>query len=133
MLQLRRAQLESQIEADRMRLLRVEARISIIEREGLMPTNEIVVKRIPAVRVAEMRAVAASYEPDSISPVVGPLFDRLCHRLSAARVKFAGPTIAYYDPVDNGVLVHACVPVEPDLQPNAQPRRRRPLCRTARD
>lgn len=115
-LRLRRAELHAQIQADREKLARVEARISIIEREESMPTNEVVVKHIPTVRVAEMRAVASSYEPESIAPVVGPLFEELCGRLGQVGIHPIGPTIAYYEPVDDGVLVHAACPIEPKLR-----------------
>lgn len=114
MLRMRRAELESRVRADIERLARVEARISIIEREGLMPTNEVVIKQIPPVKVVEMRGVAASYEPDSITPVVGPLFEELIQRLEAAGVMPAGPGIAYYEPVSDGVLVHAAFPIGTD-------------------
>lgn len=119
MLQMRRAQLEQQIKADLEKLARVEARISIIEREGLMPTHEIVLKQIPAVRVAEMRAVAASYEPQSITPVVGPLFERLFGTLDVVDFRPAGPSIAYYEALDDGVLVHAAFPVQPGVDPES--------------
>lgn len=49
MLALRRADLEQRIAADRERLVRVEARLRVIEKEGTMPTDEIVVKTVPAV------------------------------------------------------------------------------------
>ncbi|HEX8929640.1 MAG TPA: helix-turn-helix domain-containing protein, partial [Actinomycetota bacterium] len=77
MLRLRRAQLQSQIASDAARLAQVEARLQIIEREGAMPADEVQVKRVPAVRVAELTATAASFEPESITPVIGPLYDEL--------------------------------------------------------
>ncbi len=60
MLRLRRAELEAQVLADGMRLRGVEARIRIIEKEGVMPA-EVIVKPVPAVRVAELSAVAESF------------------------------------------------------------------------
>ena len=39
-----------------------------------MPADDVQIKRIPAVRVAELTAVAASFEPASIGPVIGPLY-----------------------------------------------------------
>jgi DNA-binding transcriptional MerR regulator len=63
MLRLRQAELRSQIAADTSRLAQVEARLRIIEMEGAMPTDDIQVKRIPAVRVAELTATAASLLP----------------------------------------------------------------------
>ena len=47
MLRLRQAELHSQIAADTARLTQVEARLRIIEREGVMPADDVQVKRIP--------------------------------------------------------------------------------------
>jgi DNA-binding transcriptional MerR regulator/effector-binding domain-containing protein len=111
MLRLRRAELENQLTADRARLAAIEARLRSIETEGAMPTNDVQVKRIEPVRVAEVSGVAASFEPVSITPVIGPLFHELHRQLVAAGVTPVGPAIAYYEDVSNGVLVHAAMPV----------------------
>jgi len=113
MLRLRQAELLSQIAADTSRLAQVEARLRIIEMEGAMPADDIQVKRIPAVRVAEMTATAASLEPASITPVIQPLYRELGERLGRAGLAPAGPAIAYYEtaPDGDGVVVHATVPV----------------------
>src|SRR5215211_6522227 len=84
MLRLRQAELQSQIATDTARLAQVEARLQIIEREGTMPADEVQIKPIPGVRVAELTATAASFEPESISPVIQPLYDGLCGRLDQA-------------------------------------------------
>ena len=78
-----------------------------------MKTDDVVVKRVPAVRVAEMSAVVRSYGPEDISPVLGPLFDELCRRLADAGVTPVGPGIAYYEdvPGGDGILAHAAMPV----------------------
>jgi DNA-binding transcriptional MerR regulator len=116
MLRLRRAQLQSQIAADGSRLAQVEARLLIIEMEGAMPAQDVQVKKIPAVRVAELNAAAASLEPDSITPVIRPLYGELGGRLGQAGLAPAGPAIAYYSDVTggDGVLVHATLPVNAD-------------------
>jgi DNA-binding transcriptional MerR regulator len=99
MLRMRRAQLQEQLTADAARLTSVEARLRTIEREGRMSTDDVVVKPVPPARVAELTAVAASYE---------------------GGVRMAGPPIAYYDPAPaesaEAVTVHAAatVAVEPD-------------------
>jgi DNA-binding transcriptional MerR regulator len=118
MLRLRRADLQSQIATDSARLTWVEARLQIIEREGAMPADDVQIKRIPAIRVAELTAIAASFEPESIGPVIQPLYDELCRRLDSAGVTPIGPAIAYYQdsPAGDGILVHAAFPV------NAEPR-----------
>jgi DNA-binding transcriptional MerR regulator len=116
MLRLRQADLQTQIAADAARLIQVRARLDIIEKEGAMPTGDITIKRIPAVRVAELVGRAAGFEPESITPVIGPLYDELCRRLDGAGVTPSGPGIAYYqDRPDGAVLVHAGLPV------NAEP------------
>ena len=116
MLQLRQAELESAIAADTSRLTQVEARLRIIELEGAMPADDIQVKRIPAVRVAELTATAARLDPASINPVIQPLYRELGERLGQAGLTPAGPAIAYYEdvPDGDGVIVHATLPVNAD-------------------
>ncbi|MER5786158.1 MerR family transcriptional regulator [Streptomyces mobaraensis] len=116
MLRLRRAELEAAATAAAARLTQVEARLRSIESEGIMSTHDVVVKGVPAVRVAELSAVAAGYAPEEIGPVVSPLFAELCRRLDEAGVTPAGPGIAYYedDPGGSGgILAHAAFPVGP--------------------
>jgi hypothetical protein len=95
------------------RLAQVEARLVIIEMEGAMPADDIQVKRIPAVRVAELTATAAHLEPAFISPVIQPLYEELGSRLGRAGVVPAGRAIAYYEdaPDGDGVIIHATMPV----------------------
>lgn len=116
MLRLRQAELRSQIATDTARLAQVEARLQVIEREGAMPTDDVQIKRLLRVRVAELSGTAASFEPESISPVIQPLYDELCDRLDRAGLRPTGPAIAYYEdsPDGEGVLVHATLPVDAD-------------------
>ncbi|MDI6100844.1 MerR family transcriptional regulator [Actinoplanes sp. NEAU-A12] len=112
MLRLRRAELAAAVTASTARLAQVEARLRAIESEGHMPSNDVVLKRIPPVRVAELTAVAASYQPQDIGPVINPLYDELFQRLGAAGVKPTGPGVAYYeDAADGGITVHAAIAV----------------------
>lgn len=118
MLRLRQAELQTQISVDTARLAQVEARLRIIESEGAMPADDVQLKRIPPVRVAELAATAASFEPESITPVIGPLYDRLYAQVQEAGLTPAGPGIAYYEHApgdEDAVIVHAAVPV------NAEP------------
>jgi DNA-binding transcriptional MerR regulator len=114
MLRLRQAELQSQITTDTARLAQVEARLQIIEREGAMPADDVQIKRIPGVRVAELTGTAASFEPESITPVVQPLYDELCGWLDRVGLTPTGPAIAWYEdsPDGDGVLVHATLPVD---------------------
>lgn len=118
MLRLRRIELQARIAADADRLGQVETRLRIIESEGRMPTEDVVVKTIPAVRVAELTATAAGFEPDSITPVIQPLYGELMARLAAAEVIPTGSPIAYYDHrPDGSVLVHAGITVPATTAP----------------
>ena len=46
-----------------------------------MSSDEVEVKTVPAVRVAELSAPVGGFEPQFITPVLGPLFDQLMRRL----------------------------------------------------
>jgi len=62
-------------------LAQVEARLQIIEREGAMPADEVQINPISEVRVAKLTGTVGSFEPESISMVIQPLYDELCDRL----------------------------------------------------
>ncbi|MYT75492.1 MerR family transcriptional regulator [Streptomyces sp. cg28] len=112
MLRLRRADLEAEMAAAAARLTQVEARLRSIESEGHMSTEDVVVKHLPRVRVAELTAVATDFEPPSISAVIQPLYDELFRRLDAAGIRPTGPGIARYeDAPGGGIVVHAGVEV----------------------
>lgn len=110
MLRLRRAELEEVLAAAATRLTHVEARLRTIESEGRMAADDVVVKRIPAVRIAELTGTAASFGPEHIGPVISPLYDELTRRLAAAGVAVTGPGVAYYEDApqgDGAITVHA--------------------------
>lgn len=114
MLKLRRAEIQAVLEAETTRLARVEARLLTIEDEARPPADGVVVKRLAPVRVGELAAEAASWEPEAITPVIGPLYRDLWQRLCSAEVSVAGPALAYYEDVpggDGAIMVHAAVPV----------------------
>jgi DNA-binding transcriptional MerR regulator/effector-binding domain-containing protein len=115
MLRLRRAQLEAQMAADAARLTSVAARLRMIEKEGHMNTDDVVLKEVAPVRVAELAATAAGYGPEHIGPVIQPLYPELIRRLDAASVRPTGPAIAYYEPdaseSGDAITVHAGMPV----------------------
>jgi DNA-binding transcriptional MerR regulator len=112
MLELRQAELRARIEAEADRLRQVEARLRLIESEGHVNTQEIIVKPLPAQRVAELTAVAGGFAPEEIGPVIQPLYRDLLARLEKAGVTPTGPAVARYEDVPEGVLVHASLPVD---------------------
>ena len=124
MLRLRRAQLAEQVAEDTARLSRVDARLRMIETEGHMDTGDVVLKKIPAIRVAELSAPCASYQAANITPALSPLYPVLTARMEAAGVRMSGAPIAYYRPAPTGaddetITVHAAFPFTGD--PPADP------------
>jgi DNA-binding transcriptional MerR regulator len=118
MLKLRRAEIHAQIEAETVRLARVEARLLTIEDEARVPADGVVIKRLAPVRVGELTGEAAGYEPEAITPVIQPLYCDLRQRMAKAGVTAAGPAVAYYEDTpagDGAVVVHAAVPVVADV------------------
>ncbi|WP_328997633.1 MerR family transcriptional regulator [Kribbella sp. NBC_00709] len=113
MLRLRQAQLEDELARSTARLTSVEARLRLIEREGHMPTDDVVLKHIAPTQVAELSAISPSYDGEDIGPVLQPLFGQLFERLGAAGVDPCGSPVAYYEAADGeAVRVHAAVPVD---------------------
>ncbi|HJP78583.1 MAG TPA: MerR family transcriptional regulator [Pseudonocardiaceae bacterium] len=116
MLRLRRSELESELNDTAIRLRQVEARLRTIESEGAMPSKDVVLKALPPLRVVQVTGVAASYEPEDITPVINPLYERLCELLSKADVRPVGPGLARYaDAPDGGIVVHAALPVSDEV------------------
>ena len=115
MLRLRRVELEHEIGQHQRRLADVEARLRNIEQEHDMSEHQIEVKSVAAMHVASTGALAASFDPDDITAVIGPLYPRLFDQLGASGVTPTGPSLAWYevDPMGTDqVLVHAGVPVD---------------------
>ena len=73
MLRLRRAQLEDEARTIDTRLIAVETRLRMIEKENTMPADYIV-KTIPATRLV---AVTATLAPDQLAEHIGPMFDHV--------------------------------------------------------
>ncbi len=76
--------------------------------------TEIVVelKPIAARLVAQLSAVAESWAPEHIGPVIQPLYPELVERMDAAGVAIAGPSTAWYEDTEDGrVHVHATLTI----------------------
>jgi DNA-binding transcriptional MerR regulator len=119
MLRLRRAELAAQVERDAARLTQVDARLRLIETEGHMDTGDVVLKNVPAMRVVELSATAASYDDAaSISENLSPLYPRLMELMKQHGISMTGAPIGYYEPAplgpgDETISVHAAFPVAP--------------------
>jgi DNA-binding transcriptional MerR regulator len=118
LLERRRAEVIASLAADTERLDRIGRRLRLLKGDTPMSTPEIVFKDVPAVRVYDAVATAPGFGPENISPVIGPLFDRLFDALTEAGAAIAGPGIAWYDQDDDPdvVFVHAAFVAGSDAQ-----------------
>lgn len=97
MLRLRRAELQAALAEAASGLAQIEARLRSIENEGSMPQDDVVIRQLPAVQLAELSAMATSFSPGETGPLIGRLFDELRLRLSSAGVAAAGPRTVYFE------------------------------------
>ena len=117
MLRLRRAELERQVRQDTVRLAQVDARLRMIESEGHMDTGDVVLKKLPPIRIAELSATALGYDhPTSITENLSPLYPRLMELMEKSGVPMCAAPIAYYLPAPTGpgdetITVHAGFPI----------------------
>ena len=112
MLRLKQAELEQRLAEGEERLQRVAARLRQIEQEGVMPSQEVVLKEVPALRVAALRGVVETYSAQ------GSLWNQLEAHLQAQGIKPAGPCFTLdhneeYRPQD--VDLEVCEPVDAPL------------------
>ena len=124
MLMLRRAQLEQELDEYKNKLSGVEARLRYIEREGAMPADDIVVKKIPAMGVVAIARPAPAFGPANIVPVVNQSREQFDQLGILSLVKEAGPLMIFYEHDNyNDVTVYLALPVaeQPaELPPPAQ-------------
>ena len=82
MLRLRQMELTNEIADTELRLRRVELHIHSIDQESVMSNTDIIVKHIDEVLVAVVSAMADDFGPDSIGPVLQPLYPQLFERVA---------------------------------------------------
>lgn len=76
------------------------------------PSIEVELKAVPARLVAQMSAIAESWAPTDIGPVIQPLYPELMARMERAGVAIAGPSTAWYEDTEDGrVKVHATLTI----------------------
>jgi len=95
----RRVELLDQIAADHERIRRLDERLRTLEGRTAMPTT-VELKTLAPVTVLEASAVSAGPGPENVSPVIGPLYDRLAAAIEAAGLPVREPGYALYEPVD---------------------------------
>jgi DNA-binding transcriptional MerR regulator len=95
-LEVKRTELEEQIQEARNRLARVEARLRQIEMEGKMPEHEVLLKTVEAQWIASVREAISSWDQDIVGPTITRMFDEVEAYLRSHSAEFAGPGIALY-------------------------------------
>jgi DNA-binding transcriptional MerR regulator len=110
-LRLKQVEIQQRVQEEGARLARVEWRLKQIEREETMPTQEVVLKKVPPIVVASVR--------DTVPTTgIGQLFGEIFAHLGQHTVNPAGPTMGiYYDEEfhEEAVDIEAAVPVSGPL------------------
>lgn len=109
MLRLKQAELEQHVAEQQERLRRVATRLRQIEQEGAMPTQEMIIKEAPALRVISWRGVVENYSAQ------GELWGKLMGVVFSRGLKMNGPCLTLdhnegYRPRD--VDLEVCQPVD---------------------
>jgi DNA-binding transcriptional MerR regulator len=115
MLRLRRAQLEVELAQQHERLAQVEARLRAIEEEGAVPRDDVVIKRLPAQRVAVIGNPAPGFGPTNLEPILTPAIQQLAEILSSRDVEIVGNAFGFYegDPEDGTLVAYVALPIGP--------------------
>ncbi|MBV9848440.1 MAG: MerR family transcriptional regulator [Armatimonadetes bacterium] len=118
MLAKKQDELRRQVQDETARLARVEARLTQIEQEGFMSDYDVIVKSVPAQRVASIRETIPNWE--QVTPTFNRLFDEVFGYAVQNGAKIAGPALDLWhdDPEmrPQDMNVEACVPIQEPIQ-----------------
>lgn len=120
----RRTELAAEIERSRTHLDTIDHHIAELENHTMSPRTttpiDVELKPIPSRLVAQLSAIAESWAPTDIGPVIQPLYPELIARMERANVAIAGPSTAWYEDTDEGrVHVHATLTIAERPAPGA--------------
>ncbi|WP_236593379.1 MerR family transcriptional regulator [Paenarthrobacter ureafaciens] len=104
LLRIRRTEVEQEHRIAAGRLIDVQRRLHLIEKENHMSEIEIIEKPLPAVRLAARRTVVSD-QPE-VASVVGPAFDAVAGIIGDERGTLETP-IALYETVEDGLQIVA--------------------------
>ncbi|MBI5035172.1 MAG: MerR family transcriptional regulator [Chloroflexi bacterium] len=116
MLRLKQSEMRERVKEEQARLARVEARLRQIEQEGKMPTYEVVIKKVPTLRVASLRGIIPSFSEQ------GEMWNELETYLGQQRIKPIGPCLTLYHDTeykDHDVDAEVSEPVEASVRSNS--------------
>jgi DNA-binding transcriptional MerR regulator len=94
MLRLRQAELQQEMEESRERLKRVEMRLSLIQKEGKMPTNEIVLKTVAPIWVVSARELVPG--PEQMRERCIALMNNVDEMVKSRKLPSTGTSLAIY-------------------------------------
>ena len=85
-----------------------------------MRTQDVVLKRVDAVRIAEMTTSVGSFRTAEIGPAIQALYPQLMQNLSRAGIQPTGYAISYYEPVEpeDRIVIHAGITVSSQPLPD---------------
>lgn len=112
MLRLKRAEVQQQMGIEQARLVRIEARLRQIQEEGKMSVYDVVIKKVPTLRVAALREIVSNYGDQ------GALWNALGAYLAQHNFTPTGPCLTVYHDTEyreRDVDVEVCEPVDAPL------------------
>ena len=117
MLRVRQSDAQRAHDVEQRRLNQVAARIKLIEGDQFMSAvTSIVVKALPAVRLAAISEPASGFDAD-FGPIFGRLYPALYGELGRLGVACVGvQTALYRERSDGRIDVVACTPIAPDAE-----------------
>lgn len=116
MLKLRRAEVEASVRTEQQRLAQIEARLSLLTQTPQHLAYEVIVRPVPAQRMATLRQRVAN-----LDEAVAALFDELeCYVAAHKARAFSSPVLLYHDAEyrEAECDVEAAIPISHDLPDN---------------
>jgi DNA-binding transcriptional MerR regulator len=109
MLKLKQNELRQQVQEHLDRLERLEARLGMIEQENKLPTHEVIIKRVDALRVASVRRIIPSYWDE------GPLWVELAEQIRRAGINTCEPSLSMYHAGEPEIDAEVCIAVPAEV------------------
>jgi DNA-binding transcriptional MerR regulator len=117
MFKLKQAEIEQQIEVERSRLERVEARLRQIEQEGQFSEYEVVIKSVEPQTIASRYGIIPTLE--DMPQHRHALYESLYQQLSHTQIKIVAPEMALYhntEYTEHDIHMEAAVTISSDAQ-----------------